>query len=331
MTTKQKKRYWSISSKELCSAAESMGMKVEIISKEKNTFYITHLRKEVLFKNVDFWENSSLWLKISEDKWLSNNILERSWFPIAKSVYVSKRDFFVSNNLKVSHLQKPFIIKPLSESHGNWVKMWISTLEELKQKASESFEVYDDIIIQEQIAGDEVRVVVVKWEVIIAIKRIPASIIWDGKLSILELIEKENNENPLRWEWYTSPLSYITIDTELVSYIWKQGLSLEDIQKNMTLVQLRGNSNIWTWWTMKNVSDLLHPSTKKACIEIAKIFKLNIVGIDIIANDISKPLREQWWVILEINASPWLWGDKELTGVNTAHEILKRIFVSPTS
>ncbi|MDA9128862.1 hypothetical protein N9J72_00085 [Candidatus Gracilibacteria bacterium] len=326
MEKEQKKRYWSISSTELCSAAENMGMKVEIISREKNTFYISYLEKEVLFKNVDFGENSSLGLKICEDKGLSNSILERNSFPISKSVYVSKVNFLTSSFLEVSHLQLPLVIKPLSESHGNGVMMCINTLEELKQKVGESFKIYNDIIIQEQIEGDEVRVVVVKGEIIIAIKRIPATVIGDGKLSIGKLIEKENTENILRGVGYTSPLSHIIIDSELKSYISKQSLSLDYIGKNEEIIQLRGNSNIGTGGTLKNVSDIIHPSTKDLCIEIASVFGLGISGIDVIAKDISKTLDEQGGIILEINSSPGLGGDKELTGINTAQEVLKRVF-----
>lgn len=326
MLKKQVHRYWSVSSLELCNAAKEMGMKVEIISKEKNTFYISDSNKEILFKSTDFWENSSLWNKISEDKWLTYSILERNNFPTAKSRYISKSSYSSITNRDLWEMRMPFIIKPLGESHWDWVMMCINTLKELNKKLSHSLDFYDEMIIQEQVAGDEVRVVIVKWEVIIAINRIPASVIGDGKLSISELITQENSKNPLRGPSYESPLLHIKIDSELKSYISKQWFSLEDIWKNKERIQLRGNSNIGTWWTMKDVSKIIHPSTKKMCIEVTKLFWFWICWVDIIARDISKPLSEQWWVILEINDSPWLGGDRELTGINTAQEILKRVF-----
>ena len=318
--------YWSISSQELCKEAEKLWLSVEIISESKNTFYISDGTQETLFKSTDFWENSALWFKLCKDKWLTYDILERNNLPIAKSVYVSKTVIPDLHNIDISQLQMPLIIKPLSEWHGNGVMMCISSVEELHVKLIESFVLYDDMIIQEQIEGDEVRVIVVKWEVVLAYKRIPASIIWDSIHSIQELISIENKQNPLRWVWYESPLVYIEIDDELKSYIWKQKLNLTDIPKKEHVIQLRGNSNTGTWWTMEDATNTLHISTKKNCIEAANLLGLKISGVDIIAWDISQALDSQWWIILEVNATPGIWGDKELTWINTAYEILKRVF-----
>lgn len=318
--------YWSISSQELCKEAEKLWFTIDILSKEKNTFYISDWKQEILFKSTDFWENSALWFKLCKDKWLTYSVLEKNNLPTAKSIYISKTNFLGIESVDVSCLKMPLIIKPLTEWHGNGVMMCISNIEELQRKLSQSFQIYQDMIIQEQIKGDEVRVIVVKWEVILAYKRIPASLIWDSIHTIQELASIENTTNPLRGTGYESPLVYIQIDDELISYIWKQGMTIDYIPDNKQEVQLRWNSNTGTWWTMQNVTDTLHISTKEICIEAASLLGLEISGVDIIAEDISQPLKKQWWIILEVNATPWIGGEKDLTWVNTAYEILKRVF-----
>ena len=318
--------YWSISSQELCKEAKKLWLTVDIVSKEKNLFYISDGTQETLFKSTDFWGNSSLGFKLCKDKWLTYDILERHNLPIAKSVYISKTKPNDLYKIDISQLKMPLIIKPLSEWHGNWVMMCITSVKELHTKLTESFMLYSDMIIQEQIEGDEVRVIVVRWEVVLAYKRIPASVIWDNVHSIRDLISIENKCNPLRWIWYESPLVYIEIDDELKSYIWKQELDLNNIPRKGELIQLRWNSNTGTWWTMENVTDTLHLSTKKNCIEAANLLGLKISGVDIIVWDISQDLEKQWWIILEVNATPWIGGDKEATWINSAHEILKRVF-----
>ncbi len=318
--------YWSISSQELCKEARKLWLTVDVLSKERNTFYISDWEQETLFKSTDFWGNSSLWYKICEDKWLTYDVLEKNNLPTAKSVYLSRHSFLDIKPSDISHLKMPLIIKPLSEWHGKGVMMCITSMKELREKLSESFKLYHDMIIQEQIEGDEVRLIIVKWEVVIAYKRIPASIIGDNIHTIKELTIIENKSNPLRGTGYESPLVYIKIDDELISYIKKQGLTIDSIPSDAQEVQLRWNSNTGTWWTMKNVMDTLHVSTKKACIEAANLLGLEISGVDIIALDISKPLHTQWWIILEINATPWIGWDRESTWINTAHEILKKVF-----
>jgi D-alanine-D-alanine ligase-like ATP-grasp enzyme len=100
--------------------------------------------------------------------------------------------------------------------------MNILTFQELKEKLNTSFEKYDTMIIQEQISGDEFRILVLFSEVIICINRVPATIVGNGKDTIEQRIKEENRNNPLRGEEYDAPLAYIPIDEEMKSYIGKQ-------------------------------------------------------------------------------------------------------------
>lgn len=319
-------QYWSISSIIITEEAEKLWLKVDIISKNKNTFIVKWKWKEILFKSTDFWWNSSLWHKITNDKELTYKILDKEGFPIAKSYYIAKEEIKNFQEWKISHLNFPLIIKPVDEWHGNWVMMNILSYEELYKKLSSSFDIYDNMIIQEEIQWDEIRVVVVKWKVILARNRVAASIIWDGISTIQSLIANENENNPYRWEWYTQPLAYIEIDRELLSFIEKQNISLNTIPLIGEKIQLRWNSNTWTWWTMIDVTDILSDEIKKTCIDAVKIFGLDICGIDILTKDLTTSLDVSQWVILELNPTPGIGWERELTNVNTWREILKILF-----
>jgi len=111
------------------------------------------------------------------DKELTYKILERNNLPIAKTHYLKKDDFDDFHFSELKDFSFPLIIKPLNESHGNGVMMHIMNIEELRKKLSLSFQKYDTMIIQEEIQGDEIRVLVFKGEVIVAINRIPAFIV----------------------------------------------------------------------------------------------------------------------------------------------------------
>lgn len=313
----------SISSIVLTEEAEKLWLKVVIISEDKNLFYIKSDKKEVLFKSTDCWITSSLGVKISKDKELSNYVLKEKWIPMANTFYLGKKDI---SKLSTYDLTFPVIIKPLNESHWNWVMMNILNIEELKEKLILSFKTYNRMIIQKQVEWGEYRLLVLYWKVILSINRIPASIIWDWEKNIWELIKHENKNNILRWAWYSKALTHITVDNELIWYIWKQWIDLETVPISWKTVQLRWTSNIWTWWTMVDVSHLISDDIKELACRSAKILWLGIAWVDIITNDISKPLKETWWILLEINDTPWLWWDRELTGVNTGKVILEKLF-----
>lgn len=319
--------YRSISSIALCEEAKKLWLEVEVISTEKNLFYVTGNGKSFLFKSTDFGGNSALGYKLADDKELSYRLLEKHWFPIAKSVYISKADL-TSTTIEddISALCFPLVIKPVDEWHGNGVMMNIHTGDELRGKLTTSFQTYDAMIVQEQIVWDEVRVLVMQWEVILALNRIPAHVVGNGKSTIEELIAHENKSNPMRWTWYEMPLSNIAIDAELISYLAKQWKEMCSIPDSWAYVQLRWNSNLWTWWTINEVTKELCDDIKHMCIEVSKLFGLEIAWIDILTSDFSVPLEKSWWVILEINPTPGIWWHKELTSVNSWYEILKRLF-----
>ncbi len=319
--------YWSISSSVLCEEAEKLGLLAEIICAEKNLFYLHGHGKSILFKSTDFGENSSLGYKLADDKELAYTLLERHNFPTAKSVYFKRGELENLSSQQIGRsLSFPVIIKPVSEWHGNGVMMNIFSYDELKEKLVFSFQTYDTLIVQEQISGDEVRVLVVKWEVILALNRVPAHIVGNGYDSIKDLVERENKNNPLRWVWYEAPLSYIKMDHETFSFMEKQWVSEHTIPDKGQVIQLRGNSNIWTWWTIKEVTNELCDTTKDMCIQISKIFGLEIAWIDILTTDVTVPLEQMWWVVLEVNATPGIGWYRELTSVNPWRELLKKIF-----
>ncbi|NDK19340.1 ATP-grasp domain-containing protein [Candidatus Gracilibacteria bacterium] len=318
--------YWSISSQVLKEEAEKLGLEVEVLVPEKNLFLIKRKDKEVLFKSTDFGVNSALGKKITDDKELTYKLLEKYDAPIAKTLYIHNHEFQKFDWSKLSEFHFPVIIKPIDEAHGNGVCMNIVSISELQKKLESSFVDYTKMIIQEQISGDECRVLVVLGEVVVGLHRVPPFVIGNGESTIQELIEDENKTNPLRQQNYSAPLSLIKADSELIDYVDKQGYSLDDVIPMNMRLQLRGNSNLGTGGTIVDITHILHEDTKKICVSIAEKFQLGICGVDILSSDFSKPLSETGGVILEINSTPGIGGDRELTSVNTGREILKKIF-----
>ena len=322
----QEIEHWSISSEILCREAKKLWLTCDIIEKEVNIFYISSKSQKILFKSTDFWINSSLWFKLVQDKSYCYKILDLHWLPISESFYLSKTEYENFDTQFIKNLSFPLVIKPMSEAHWDWVRMNISSYYELLQKLSEAYEVYDNMIIQEQIEGDEVRVIVMQDEIIAAYIRRPPYVVWDWKKQIVELINDENANNKLRWDMYESPLTEIIIDDEVVDILSKQWYSQLDIPSMWKKVFLRKNSNIWTWGILEDVTHLLPEETKQIAIKSSNLFWLQFAWVDLILKNVNEPLSKSNWIILEINATPWIWWHIEVLWHNTAEKILKKLF-----
>ncbi len=150
-------------------------------------------------------------------------------FPVAKTHALKKDDFEDFNSNIIKDFRFPLIIKPHNDAHGNGVCMHIMSFDELVTKLKQSFEQYSTMLIQEEIQGDEIRVLCLFGKVFLAYMRIPPFVIGNGKNSIQELVEEENQSNPNRGNGYEKDMAYIPLDEECKDYIAKQNYTFESI------------------------------------------------------------------------------------------------------
>ena len=57
---------------------------------------------------------------------------------------------------------------------------------------------------------------------------------------------------------------------------------------------------------MTDVTEHVHPINAAHAVLAAEMVGLDIAGIDLVAEDISRPLQEQRGMVLEVNAGPSL-------------------------
>lgn len=315
---------WSISSQLILEEAGRLWFKVEKIVENKNLFTVTWNNRTYIFKNIECWLNTALWNRLSQDKELTYTILPNNIVP--NSVYLSKDNNYDISNIWINY---PLVVKPTDTDHGDWVSVSITNMQELQNAIDFAFSFSDKIIIQNFVNGYDYRVLVV-WDKVCAVaKRIPPFVIWDWVSSIKELIEKENT-NPLRSKKnHIGPMSIIKIDNELEKTLSSHDKTLNSVLSIWEKFVLRKNANLSTWWLSIDVTDIIHEENKKIAISVAKKLWLSVAWVDIVCEDISKPITKYWWFIIEINATPWLrmhYYPSEWKPRNVALDILKLRF-----
>jgi cyanophycin synthetase len=99
-------------------------------------------------------------------------------------------------------------------------------------------------------------------------------------------------------------LTEIVVDRDTTDLLSKKGYTLETVPQTGETVYLKSTANLSTGGTSIDVTDKVHPQNVFFCERIAKVVGLDICGIDIMAKDLSQPLKESGGVILEVNAAP---------------------------
>lgn len=201
----------------------------------------------------------------------------------------------------------PVVTKPVSGHKGQGVTTGIASTRALKmgfEVAVEASQTMDDgVIVEQQIPGTDHRLLTIGGRFVAALQRIPAYVVGDGVHSVEALIETEN-ARPGRADTPRSPLGKIAIDDTLVQFVNDKGYSTGDVLPAGEELVLRRVANISAGGVSVNVTDRVHPLNVKLAEDVAKFLDVHVLGIDLLAEDITRPWTESPCAIIEINAGP---------------------------
>src|SRR4051812_13447351 len=203
----------------------------------------------------------------------------------------------------VDEIGYPVILKPLDANHGKGISGRIDNADALSEAWNDAREYGDRIVIEQYAEGRDHRVLVINGKVVACAERCAARVTGDGSSTIAQLIEKENRD-PRRGVGHTKTLTKLPADERTVSFLARQGLSLQSVPEKDQTVFLRGTANLSTGGTAVDRTEEMHPDNITACEMAAGIIGLDIAGIDVLTPDISVPFRENGAVIIEVNAGP---------------------------
>ena len=199
----------------------------------------------------------------------------------------------------------PVVVKPLDGNQGRGVATNLMTIEQVTKAYEAAKLESESILVEKFFPGHDYRLLVVGDHVVAAARREPAQVLGDGVLTVAQLIERANAD-PRRGEHHATVLSKIKLDAIALAVLAEQGLTPASVPAAGAVVLIRRNANLSTGGTAIDVTERVHPAVAATAVDAAKIVGLDIAGIDVVAQDISRPLNEQGGVIVEVNAAPGL-------------------------
>ncbi|WP_308624814.1 cyanophycin synthetase [Massilia rubra] len=237
---------------------------------------------------------------IASDKHLTKTLLEQAGLPVPEGDTVRT----VEDALRVAaRIDGPVTIKPLDANQGKGVTTRCGTEDEVRTAFAHAREHARTVIVERFLKGRDYRVLVTGNKVAAASWRRPPHVTGDGVSTVRQLVALENS-SPARGEGHTNILTKIALDEIARETLHQQGYHVDAVIPAGAVVELRGNANLSTGGTAEDVTDLLPRSTVQICIRAAKTIGLDVAGIDIVCEDIARPLAAQGGGIIEVNAAP---------------------------
>jgi cyanophycin synthetase len=194
-------------------------------------------------------------------------------------------------------------VKPEVGNHGRGITAHVSGASELEVAYVSAQKVCDSVIVEKTLTGFDFRVLVINGKLVAAALREPAHVVGDGTSSIRQLIDT-SNADPRRGIGHERALTTITVDDMTERLLALRGYTVDDVLPAKEKLHLKSTANFSTGGTARDVTDEVHQDVRLMCERIARLVRMDCIGIDIVAPGLDQPLNPESAWIVEVNASP---------------------------
>ena len=236
---------------------------------------------------------------LAQDKQMTRMLLEQVGVPVPRGRVAKTVEEACA---AARDLGYPVVVKPRDGNHGRGVSFGIRDCDDM----AEAFEIAINenhrrsggVIVEQYARGVAHRLLVVGETMVAAARGQHDVVVGDGTRTIRALVD-DANRDPHRGPNFTDILSLMKLDDLALAQLKRQSLSPEDVPEAGRRVTIKINGDLTT-----DETDEVCPDVARHMVLAAKAVGLDIAGIDLVAEDVSRPLAEQRGMVIEVNAGP---------------------------
>ncbi|SMP72147.1 cyanophycin synthetase [Anoxynatronum buryatiense] len=243
---------------------------------------------------------SALGVEIADDKESTKQLLSSMGIPVPEGHSVKTTDEAMK---AAEDIGFPVVVKPLIGNHGRGITVNVTNAAELLVAYGIAGEVCETVLVEKYLEGFDFRILVIDGKFVAAALREPAYVIGNGTDTIRQLID-EVNKDPDRGIGHEKNLTRITADSMTERLLAVKQLTLESILAEGEKRYVKSTANLSAGGTALDVTENVHPLNQLMAQRISQIIGLNVIGIDIIADSLEKPLHKGSSGVVEVNAAP---------------------------
>jgi len=275
--------------------ARRRGIAVEIEDADAGLFKLSFGGRSISCREALSDMTSAVALSRCDDKALTLRLLAKAGLRVPAQLRISRSHDEVSAFLE---RYGSVVVKPARGEQGRSVFVDLHSEGEVTRAIEEARKVCDEVLVEEFVTGQDLRIIVIDGAVVAAAIRKPATVLGDGKHSIRELIEKQSRRRAAA----TGGESRIPLDAETDRTLRVGGHRFEDVLAEGKSLAVRKTANLHTGGTIHDVTADLHPDLAAAAVAGAKALSIPVVGFDFLVPDVTKPN----YVVIEANERPGL-------------------------
>ena len=185
------------------------------------------------------------------------------------------------------------VVKPVDGEQGQGVAVDLRSAQAVEDAIERARRFDQRVLLESFHEGQDLRIVVIGYQVVAAAIRHPAEVIGDGVHSIGALIEAQSR----RRQAATGGESRIPLDAETQRTLHDAGQDYSSVLPAGTRLAVRKTANLHTGGTLEDVTERLHPVLRQAAEQAARALEIPVVGLDLLVES----AEAEDYVLIEAN------------------------------
>ncbi len=274
--------------------ARRRGIHTEILDAEGGLFRLNWGGRSVKCRESLSELTSAVALSICDDKRMTRRIVEAAGVRVPERIDPDNPSAIDAALERFGSL----VVKPARGEQGQGVAVGLTTMSEVQTALTRARRICSEVLIEEQVQGEDLRLVVIDYKVVACALRRPPRVIGDGRSTLRALIEHQSRRRSAA----TGGESAIPIDAETERTLAEAGYRLDDVAPDGQEILVRKAANLHLGGTIHDVTADVHPALIRAAVAAARAIDIPVTGIDLM---VTSP-REPDYAFIEANERPGL-------------------------
>ncbi|OBF53684.1 GNAT family acetyltransferase [Mycobacterium sp. 852002-53434_SCH5985345] len=258
------------------------GIWVEVLDAETGEMRLTHGGRSVVTRESLSEYTSAVAMCRCDDKRLTRRLVSEAGITVPRARLATFDEGDYNFLTEVGEV----VVKPTRGEQGKGITVGVTAdngPEELAAALARARQQYPDVLIEQRVQGDDLRLVVIDGRVVAAALRMPPEIIGTGEHTIRDLIAAESRRRSAA----TGGESRIPLDDLTEATVAEAGWTLDDVLPQGTRLRVRRTANLHQGGTIHDVTAVVNAELCRVAVTAAEAIGIPVTGIDLLVPDVT--------------------------------------------
>lgn len=243
-------------------------------------------------------------LRLVGDKPAVHRLLSEADLPVPDFVTADRSDLSAAAEF-VARSDAPCVVKPaFGTGRGMGVTCGVATVSDLHRGAVWAGRWGDSLLIEGQARGCEYRVLMLDGEILDVVRRRPPHVTGDGRSTVAELIDAENERRRSRAGQHG--LFAIRIDLDCLLALRAAGLTLGSVPRPGAEVTVKHAANENGPEDNESMPGAVGPAFAADMRTAVDALGARLASVEVVTSELDRSLRQAGGSIIEVNTTPGL-------------------------